>query len=292
MARPSQPIPYPNGLWSLWAMLENWGYNYLIIGTALAYIETDLERQRRAENGAIAGHGTATIGPTHPTAKFLMAKLEEIKGKIGDQDLELIDTKIEILKAKFITNQRQRPHALPIYTNDVIDAVRGIKDDLTIILSKKFFYYLKPGMAEFYGKPELFGAVVAKKFPAAINDIEWAGNCLALGQSTACVLHLSRAMEIALRRIAGKLKGVTVGPKDAMGDVLRNMAQPIKDLPAQTNAQKRKKERWAECVLNLSHVKTAWRDPGSHGRQSYDEKQARDILERVRGFMQQLATLL
>jgi hypothetical protein len=99
-------------------------------------------------------------------------------------------------------------------------------------------------------------------------------------------------MEIALRRIAGKLKGVTIGPKDTMGDVLRHMAQPIKDLPAQTYAQKRKKEKWAECVLNLSHVKSAWRDPGAHGKQSYDDKQARQVFERVREFMQQLATLL
>jgi hypothetical protein len=101
---PSPTHFHPHGLWSLWDMLEGWGYNYLIIGTALAYIELDLERQRRAENGQIAGHGTATITPDHPTARFLMAKLEEIKGKIGNQDLELIDTKIELLKAKFITN--------------------------------------------------------------------------------------------------------------------------------------------------------------------------------------------
>jgi hypothetical protein len=39
-------------------------------------------------------------------------------------------------------------------------------------------------------------------------------------------------------------------------------------------------------------VKTAWRDPSSHGKQSYDGTQARDIFERVKGFMQPLATLL
>jgi hypothetical protein len=36
----------------------------------------------------------------------------------------------------------------------------------------------------------------------------------------------------------------------------------------------------------------AWRDPGAHGKQTYDDKQARDIIKRVEDFMQQLATLL
>jgi hypothetical protein len=36
----------------------------------------------------------------------------------------------------------------------------------------------------------------------------------------------------------------------------------------------------------------AWRDPGAHGEQSYDDKAALDIFNRVKDFMQQLATLL
>jgi hypothetical protein len=59
-----------------------------------------------------------------------------------------------------------------------------------------------------------------------------------------------------------------------------------------TETEKRKKEKWAECRTNLYHVKMAWRDPSSHGKQSYDATQALDIFERVRGFLQQLATLL
>jgi hypothetical protein len=70
------------------------------------------------------------------------------------------------------------------------------------------------------------------------------------------------------------------------------VTQPIKDLPDKTEAQKRKKEKWAECRANLYHVKMAWRDPGAHGNVSYDEMEALDIIKRVQDFMQQLATLL
>jgi hypothetical protein len=111
------------------------------------------------------------------------------------------------------------------------------------------------------------------------------------GQPTACVLHLNRAMEIAIHRLAKKLK-VPVDAKDNMGSMLGAMTDPIKKLPDRKPSEKRKKELWAECRTNLYHVKMAWRDPAHHGKQSYDDTQARDIMDRVRGFMQQLATLL
>ena len=122
------------------------------------------------------------------------------------------------------------------------------------------------------------------------RDIERAGNCLALGESTACVLHLLRAMETALRRLSQRLH-VTVNPKDTWGMILNRIDDGIKLLPEKNEKQKRKKGQWAECRVNLYHVKLAWRDDLMHGKVTYDEKQARDIMERVKAFMQQLATL-
>jgi hypothetical protein len=189
-----------------------------------------------------------------------------------------------------LANSR-KPHHLEMYTNDILVEVRRILNDFRALLSGHKFYYLPQSLSRFHGDPLLFGEAVAKKFPAACEDIERAGNCLALGESTACVLHLSRAMEIALHRLARKLK-VTVLGTDNMGSILGKMTDPIKQLPDRTETQKRKKEMWAECRTNLYHVKMAWRDPSSHGKQKYDPKQALDIMERVKGFMQQLATLL
>jgi len=273
-------------------MLNHWGYRFLSIGTALAYVETDLENYRKATNGSIAGHGTSTLDPDHITAKFIEAKCDEILGLIeDDDDLGVIPENIEILKGRIITSRHQKPHHLELYTNDLLADVRRIHNDFRMILSKRWFYSLRSDQSKFYGKPELFGDVVAKKFPAAVKDIERAGNCFALGEPTACVLHLNRAMEIAIRRLARKLK-ITVLATDSMGAVLGKMTDPIKNMDDRTTAQKRKKEKWAECRTNLYHVKMAWRDPGAHGTTSYDDKEARDILKRVGDFMQQLATLL
>jgi hypothetical protein len=195
-------------------------------------------------------------------------------------ELGPIPFNLELLANK-LSNSR-KSHQLALYTNDILDDVRRILNDFRALLSTHKFYYLPQSLFGFYGDASLFGEAVAKKFPKAQRDIEHAGNCLALGEPTACVLHLSRAMEIAIRRLAGKLH-VTLDAKDSWGMVLGKMTQPIKDLPDNTEAQKRKKEKWSEYRR---------RDPGAHGKQSYDEKEARDIFGRVRSFMERLASQL
>jgi hypothetical protein len=204
-------------------------------------------------------------------------------------ELAPVPLQLEVLRNKIVNSRK--PHQLVIYTNDILDDVRLILNNLRAILSGQKFYHLPHSLSRFYGNPLLFGDAVAKKFPEASGDIERAGNCLALGEPTACVMHLNRAMEIAVRRLAKKL-GVTINAKDNMGAVLGNMTEPIKQMPDKTETQKRKKELWAECRTNLYHVKMAWRDPAHHGKQDYKEEQALDIIQRVSNFMQQLATLL
>jgi hypothetical protein len=51
---------------------------------------------------------------------------------------------------------------------------------------------------EIYENPVAFGQRVNSKFRAAADDIRHSGTCLALGQSTASVLFLMRAMEVSL----------------------------------------------------------------------------------------------
>lgn len=271
-------------------MLDRWGYLYLSVGTALAYAETALEQHRARTDGSIAGHGTSKLDPNDQTAVLVEHKCDEILRLLDGYLHELgpIPNSIELLKIKL--HQSRKPHELELFTNDILNDVRRIENDFRAILSERKFYYIGPSLCRLYGHPTLFGQAVARKFPAASNDIEWAGNCLALGQPTACVLHLSRAMEIAVHRIARKL-GVAPEPKDNMGSMLGKMTEPIKKMPEKTEAQKRKKVKWAECRTNLYHVKMAWRDPSAHGKRSYDGKQAHDILDRVKAFMQQLATL-
>lgn len=271
-------------------MLDHWGYKFLGIGTALGYMELDLQNHRKATGGSTVGHGTSTIDPDHPVAKFVKAKCDEILKLSFDCELGTIPRNIRRVHVKLLQANPRLPQPIPLYTNDLLEDVTLIKNDFLYLLSKRLFYYLPSETAEFYGKPDLFGENITKKFPKARDDLERAGNCLALGEPTACVLHLMRAMEAIIERLARKLR-VTINPRDTWGAILVNMDTAIKALPHAKAREQRKKDLWSECRANLFHVKNAWRDPSMHPRRNYDEKQARQILATVRVFVEQLATL-
>ena len=252
-----------------------------------------MEQQRAKTGGAIAGRGTSILDPNGPEADLVAVKCDEIiqllDGYGRQSQLESIPFSLELLRTK-IRNSR-KPHQLELFTNDILDEVRRILSSFRYLLSKQKFYALNASVSDFYGNAVLFGELVAKKFPAACQDIERAGNCLALGEPTACVLHLHRAMEIIVRRLARRLN-VIVSAKDTMGYVLNQMEGPIGKMREKTDGEKRKKERWSECRINLAHAKRAWRDPSAHGKTAYDTKEAFDIFQKVKDFTQHLATLL
>ncbi|MEJ2374776.1 MAG: hypothetical protein P8Y71_04895 [Pseudolabrys sp.] len=276
----------PLGLWSLWEMLDTWGYSYFLLGIGLGAVENDLRACIGERTFGIAGR--LNLDAHHPAVQKLDAILIDIEKLGEDQILGAIPANASRLRAKIEVARRSSDDA--VFGHELLQEVQRLKNDFQYVLHNRFFYSLAPDLTKFYGKPELLGPRVAKKFPKARYDIERAGNCLALGEPTACVLHLNRVMEIAIHRLARRL-GVTPDAKDNMGSMLGKMTEPIKQLPDKTEIQKRKKEKWADCRTNLYHVKMAWRDPSSHGKQSYDMKEATDIFRRVQDFMEQLATL-
>jgi hypothetical protein len=263
-------------------MLDHWGYIFLGIGTALGYIEVDLQNHRKSSDGD-------TIDPSHPVAQFVKGKCDEILKLSRGIELGAIPQNVRVLEVKFL-RARNRLQGKPIYTDDLLEEVTRIKNDFLYILSKRFFYYLPHDMEQFYGQPQLFGEAVARKFKNARDDIERAGNCLALGESTACVMHLGRALESAIRHLARRLN-VQVSPRDTWGVILNGMKSGIEAMPEKTEREKKKKGQWAECRSNLFDLKMAWRDDSMHAKAAYDLSQAKQIMSKVDAFMRHLATL-
>jgi hypothetical protein len=127
----------------------------------------------------------------------------------------------------------------------------------------------------------LFGPAVHKRFKAARGDIEMAGKRLALEQSTACVFHLMRAMEVAVRRLAKRV-GMTVTPSTTWVVLTGGMDGKIKRMPEATKAQTRKKEAWGEAKAHLHEVGKLWRNKTMHPAKSYTPRQAEDLFNAVR----------
>jgi hypothetical protein len=168
----------------------------------------------------------------------------------------------------------------------IVHLLSRVKDDL----NAQRFFYVEPGYAPFYGQDQLFGAMVAKKFPSAKEDIKNAGNCLALGQPTACVFHLMRAMEIAVRQLSKRLK-VTITPQTTWRVMTGNMDPKIKAMPDATQRQKQKKNDWEAARTNLHLVGSVWRNNTMHPATSYTQSQALDVMNAVRVFMSGLSAL-
>ena len=176
----------------------------------------------------------------------------------------------------------------------VIEDVKGsashLKHRLFDELENEHYFQVAREDVRFYGQEALFGHRVAKKFKAAVEDIEDAGNCLALQQPTACVFHLMRAMEIAVRKL-GKRINVTITPKTTWRQITGAMDDIIKKMPDSTDRQTEKKNSWESARANLHHLGSVWRNKTMHPAASYTPSQARDVFNAARIAMDGLCAL-
>src|SRR6266446_5558809 len=148
-------------------MLDNWGYRYLHVGLALGYAEVDLQRHRDQKVAGLAPQ-PSTIALPNPIITNLYSRLDDISKLSEEQDLAVIARNIFSLKAKIVT-AHQRHTVLP--TDELLDDVTRIKNDLLHVLSSRCFYLLTTEQAVYYVQTELFGVGVAKKFKEANDDI-------------------------------------------------------------------------------------------------------------------------
>lgn len=147
-------------------------------------------------------------------------------------------------------------------------------------------YALRPDVAHLYSQVfGGFGEGVTDAFPNAAEDIEEAAKCLAVGRATACVFHLMRAMELAVRRMGERLE-IPSAEKE-WGKLLSEIGRKIEALPKGPH-----RNGWSEAHSHLYHVKEAWRNSTMHPKKTYTEIEAKAVFDAVRSFMRHLAPLV
>jgi hypothetical protein len=171
-----------------------------------------------------------------------------------------------------------------------LQEVRQLEARLKEELMDKAFYLVPQELETLWHELEPFGPKVSTRFKAGASEIREATNCLALGRSTACVFHLMRAMEVAVRHL-GKRLGMTIAPNDTWRKITGNMDAKIKPMKETTDLQKRKKNAWEEARVNLHHLGSVWRNNTMHPAKSYTPAQARVVFEATRVAMTSLAAL-
>lgn len=177
--------------------------------------------------------------------------------------------------------------------HDAIELRSRLMDEL----GGEFLLSLSSKEKELYAPNSyLFGEKVNDAFPPASLDIEEAGKCLALGRSTACVLHLMRALEAPLRAMA-----VAVGAdpkKENWNSILNDIETETRGLDAHGNRTKkwdgRKEEQafYADAASQFFHFKNAWRNYAAHGNDAYTQEKASEIFASVKAFFVHLSVRL
>jgi hypothetical protein len=154
-------------------------------------------------------------------------------------------------------------------------------------LESRLFFHVQQNHARYYDQKELFGAAVNAKFPNAQYDMVEAGNCCALGRSTACVFHLMRIMEVGVQQFGTKL-GVTLAQEKNWQNILDEINKAIKALPPKATET----VQMSQAAANLFSVKLAWRNEVMHPNDTYTLEEAENLIGQVKLFMGQLAEIV
>lgn len=167
---------------------------------------------------------------------------------------------------------------------DVSLTATDIRQRIRDELEDTSLFGLSPGAAGYYREPqEIFGDKVCEKFWS--EDLEEASKCLAFGRATASVFHLMRAMEVAVQNL---------GSNAGVPDVNKEWGKILSDLQSKISAMEKGpvRNQWSECHVNLYHVKQAWRNETMHPKSTYTTDQAKEVLQTVKVFLNQLEKLI
>jgi hypothetical protein len=171
-------------------------------------------------------------------------------------------------------------------TQDLKNTLTFVRDAMAIGLNRRKFFEPEPKYAQYFENPKLFGNEVFNAFPSANDDITEAGTCLALERATACVMHLMRATEVALKAIAAS---IGVGQQGDWGAYIRETYKELEKQVRAAGARTADHQFYAEAAAQIDNVKRAWRNPSMHVDKSYSQPRAEEILLATKSLMSHLA---
>lgn len=155
-------------------------------------------------------------------------------------------------------------------------------------LNNREFFVLEAGRARYFSDARPFGEEVFNAFPSATIDIEEAAKCLALDRYTACVFHLMRAVECALKATA---KALSIDYAPNWDAYIKKINERVDaDYKSKSGEWKASESFFRDVAVHLVSVKNAWRNPTIHVERDYTFEQARDVFQSVRIFMAHLSS--
>lgn len=180
--------------------------------------------------------------------------------------------------------------------SDTVNRALSELDDRLIDETESLkFFHVKSEKITWFDNTEPAGEQFKANFPKANAELIEAGNCFALDRYTACVFHLTRALEIVLSSLHRTL-GIPE-PADehdkTWGRTLGRIADKIKENEKSPPAGWNNDVEFFKKVYGLLvAAKTPFRDTTIHVASVYDETGAGGVLMAVVGTLSHVATKL
>ncbi|MDE0412234.1 MAG: hypothetical protein OXI37_08490 [Gammaproteobacteria bacterium] len=241
--------------------------------------------------GVLGDNGMEWLYKEPDRLKFLNETLNNLS-----EELDRLGLKVSMETATNLKPPDEPPDYtdLTTYGKLLSHDLKNLRQIIKIELGTQKLYRLEPDETEFYKQAEhMFDDNVLTKFPEARFDLGQAAKCMAFERYTACVFHLVRPMESAVRMI-GKQMGVTVEKNQEegylhWGVITNNINQKLKTLKESDNSNY---EKWLRLHGMLECVRVAWRNEVMHPGPKYTGEEAREVFEAVKTFLKHLAEKL
>jgi len=264
-------IPVRAGLSNLLDVLKTYAVNFVRAGA----------RFESCTSGIWAvSHGDAPVVERNAVA--FSDLLETVKEACGELGLKLT---LEVLR-----DQARRP--APQTNEDVSRLARELFVVYQAELrSTKLFYVAneRSMAAEDDFARTKFGGEALERFHECAQDVDDAIGCYVVERDTACVMHLMRALEIALCGMA-KAFGVPY-EREQWHEIIKGIEDAVSKIgPESGEGWRERKEYFAQACVEFRYFKDAWRNHVMHSRTRYNGAEASRIMEHVADFMRSIAS--
>jgi len=290
-------------LWSLWDMLGKYVRDFFMLSDLLLRVHRELGLPpplvfAQSEFGGL-NHAAALANP-QSTALALSPPntlAEDERASIG-RILSLLDSSCKDIQIEISNDITRAKLALGrpyIDRNRIQFHIEHITERIVDELDKQSFLHVLADHVAYYRKQDLFGTVIGKKFPKAVEDLSNAGTSYALELNTACVFHLMRVMEHCVQRFGVRLKVSIDVKNETWYQIMEHVNSQIKALPGgakSSRAQNVKKQKFSLAASRLDHVRIVWRNDVMHPKATYDAHEAFDVLMSVKAFLESIVTLV
>lgn len=280
-----QPAPSPRqhrrGLINQWQMLSTDAEDFVKLLAGLSEL-------RRVFVKAAATAPRTTALALEPDAIDAITKMaEEVEGLARG-----LNAKTTVHAATDLKNGIRNPMPFQDLDKHVVDITTSLQRDFTGVV----FYAVEFRDLDYFAGPTgEFLDVLDQHFPGAAFNFVEAGRCIALDRPTASVMHIARALEPTLAKLATAL-GITCKPKDPWGEVLRLIQVEFdirdKGKPRQW-ASAEEKTKYHDAAKHFRSIKEAIRDPAFHNASlKFTPEEARHHYDSARLFMGHVAKIV